>query len=358
MDRLKEFMAKKVAGVPVMYLVAGAVVILGIVAWRMKATTSATTAAASGDATDTAAAAGDNAAGSATTTTNPYTGLDTGGTVTTTTPMPSDTTTSADTTTDNDSWLKDAVTAVTAANANITPLDAQTAIQAYLNDPGTLTTAQQTIVNSAIKSTGQPPTTPVASPTTTVDATNDTWASKGAVWAANDSTLSQEGVTASVALGALTKYLNGTDRSYDEQAIVDAVIKANGLPPESINPAGKIGLQQAVKQFTVFPGKHTVKGTQDDTYKELCKLYYNNFEVPTINLMRGANPSLPSDGPFPAGTVVNVPVLHAPKFMTSTAALNTLTTIAKKNGISTATLQYLNPGMKFPIKAGLSVRVA
>lgn len=61
MDKLKELMGRKIAGIPVLYIVALFVVILAVVAWRMKPTQDVDEVPA--DGAEDAAAAGDEVAG-------------------------------------------------------------------------------------------------------------------------------------------------------------------------------------------------------------------------------------------------------------------------------------------------------
>lgn len=257
----KDFAAKRVAGVPVLYLTGAAVIILGIVAWKMKP-------APTGDsktATDSGSTDGGSDAGV-------YDGLAT---------------------------------------------------------QGTVTVVQQ-------------PTNP-ADVTPTVE-TNDTWVDKGARWLiANDK------APGTVAISALTKYVNGQDRTYDENQLVEAVIKQFGPPPEGVAEGGGVGPKPAQKQFTEFPGVHKITGNSDNSFALLSRLYYG---VGTnvggrIDLLQAANTNLGDDGPWPIGTPVKIPAYHAPVYYTVPTNGMTRAQVAAKNGITVAQLNTLNNGPNY-----------
>src|SRR6476620_3670788 len=128
--------------------------------------------------------------------------------------------------------------------------------------------------------------------------TNETWARDGAQWLTTS-----KGVPGSEAIAALTKYINGEDRSFQEKEWIDAVIGEKGSPPESVSIGGNTSDKPAQKQFDTAPGVHTVKGGSDNTYAKLAVLYYGSSTGDTEDLIQNANPSLPStSGPFSAGT--------------------------------------------------------
>jgi len=267
----QEIASKKIAGVPVLYVGAGAVIILAIVAWRMKATPDTNTdgvnpedgtAGASGDTADTGSNAGSLAGMS-----NPYSGFTTNGTV-------------------------------------------------VVAPAGTDSTEETVTVK-----------------------TNEEWARQGAEWLT-----SEKDVSGTTAISALTKYVNGQDRSYDEQQLVNQVIKEKGQPPDPIAEGGNVGTQAAQKQFSNFPGKHTIKGSSDDSFSEITQLYYNSASTDRVDLLQAANASLGiTDGPWPIGTVITVPAYHAPVYYTvTTASGEDAQTIAKKNGLTLDQLAALN----------------
>lgn len=342
-------MQKKVVGVPVIYLAGGGAVILAVVAYRMQSTQAASDDNAGVDATE-----GDDGDGSIAgeKATDPYASYRTDGTVTTVTPMPSEAGQTPVPDTNNDSWLRDAVKKLTEDDPNIAPTDAQKALNNYL-DGKPPTAAEKKIVNEAIKKIGQPPNIPIEDdPEPEKTKTNTEWARDGASWA-----IATLGVSGSTAQLALEKYLQGQNRSYEEQTIVDAVIKAKGLPPDSINTGGTVGAKAAQKQFTAFPGVHRIKNDSDNGYPQIAKLYYNRSDTATINLLRGENPALGANGPWATGTAVKVPKYTVPKWFKATKDIRSEYQIAKKNGISINQLKALNPGMAFPAKVGTNVRV-
>jgi hypothetical protein len=279
MASFNEIARKKVAGVPVLYLAGGAAVILAVVAWKMKSTTTPDAVPTGDTASDPAAAGGVDA--------GDYSGLATQGTVT------------------------------------------------VVQQPN------QTVPDDTVK-------------------TNSTWVRDGANWYAT-----VKGGSGSQALSALTKYVNGTDRSYDEQSIVDTVIKEKGLPPDDIDPGGNVLGQPAKKQFDAPPGVHTITGSSDDQWAEIAALYYGNGSAENQDLLQFANPNLGSSaGPFAIGTKITVPAYHAPKYYTVPGRTPlTWASVASKNGISEVQLKNLNNGSAAwrnapTLKPGQAVRVA
>ena len=256
----KELAAKKVVGVPVLYLAAAAVIVLAIVAWRMKPSPEPkdpTDQEALGDAEidpETGLAVPGN----------PYAGLSSNGTVTVV-QQPTNTTPEVDTISTNEEWAKAAAEWLTAT----------------LNVPG------------------------------------------------------------SQAIAALHKYLEGQDRSFQEEEWTNLAIKEKGQPPFAPVISGTVGNKPANKQITP-PGYHTVTGPMDDTIGDIAKLYYNNTTDDTYDLLQAANPSI-GDGTWAPGQKVFVPVYHAPIYYTVTASKGlTASEVASKNGISLVQLAKLN----------------
>ncbi len=266
MASFQEIASKKVAGVPVLYLAGGFVVILAIVAWKMKPTT--TDAGPVDEAQGVAPDLTDGAAD--------YSGLATQGTVTVVQGTTTDTEAVKET---NDSWERSAVD--------------------YLVEAGL--------------------------------------------------------ATPSAAQAAIHKYLEGADLSYEEGQLKDAAIRKLKLPPEPLVSIGSIGTQPAQRQIGTLPGKHTVKGSNDNGLTKLAQLYYGRSDTPYTTLLTAANPTLPRYGQYNPGTIVNIPAYTEPKYYV--AGSLDAKTIAAKNGISTTTLGLLNPGMSFPVKKGTKVRV-
>jgi hypothetical protein len=177
---------------------------------------------------------------------------------------------------------------------------------------------------------------------TTPDAvvpTNGTWVRDGATWLVN-----QQKATGTVAYNALSKYVAGQDRSFDEQALVDAVIAHQGFPPDDIAEGGTTGSKPAQKQGEP-PTVHTITGASDDSWAEIAQLYYGSGSADNQDLLQFANPSIgASQGPFAVGTKINVPAFHAPKTYRVPKGPVTWASVAAKNGISEVQLRNLNNG--------------
>lgn len=188
-----------------------------------------------------------------------------------------------------------------------------------------------------------------------VQQTNEDWVRAGADYAANDAKVATYGD----ALAALTAYINGEDLSFDQGKIRDAVLSKLKAPPE---PLGKIGItasQPAQKQFNEFPGKHTVKGANDNTPTKLATLYYGNSDANHVNLIVSANYNLgPATTTYNPGTVISIPKWTTPRYFVVTKGKEYPTTIAGLNGVSYAQIIGLNPSIVFPAKDGTKVRVA
>lgn len=183
---------------------------------------------------------------------------------------------------------------------------------------------------------------------------NQTWYRKGVEF------LVQHGEDSSNAETALSKYLEGEQLSYAEGQLKNKVVLEYGPPPEYFKPGGTQGKpSDPARQQGPLPRNHIVKGPNDDTYADLARLYYSNASAANIALIKAENTpnGLSGDGPWPVGTSVRIPKFIDPVYFTSTKRDNTLSEIASKNGRSTADIQTLNPGMKFPVKPGTRVRV-
>lgn len=142
MADLKSLSSKKVAGVPVLYLIGGFVAIMAVIAWRMKpSTTPADAAAADSAATDAASASGSNDAvppvisGTVVAAPSPAVEAD----------VPYE---------DNSTWLRKAVAFLIAHGSN--PGDAQLAMQHYLSG-ASLSYAEGQMRDSAVRELGLPP---------------------------------------------------------------------------------------------------------------------------------------------------------------------------------------------------------
>lgn len=192
-----------------------------------------------------------------------------------------------------------------------------------LDSDGTVTVVQQT--------------TPTDDSATTK--TNGDWVSDGVKWIIAN----QNGVTGTQAQAALQKYIDGESRTFEEEGWVNAWIVIGGLPPDGITAgSGTIGSAPAQKQFTNFPGVHTVKGPNDNNYNKIADLYYGHSEQATFDLVQAANPQLGITGPFAVGSKINVPAYHTPQYYTVTATSMTAAQVASKNGVSVYQLEALN----------------
>lgn len=270
MASFQEFARRKIFGIPLLYLVGAGVIIVAIVAYKMKPATPATPAAdADTPSTDANADTNDESA---------YSGLSTNGTVIVA-PQPTTTTTVVET---NDTWLKSAVAEVVKAKI----------------------------------------------------------------------------ATAGDAQSALTKYLAGDNLSFDEGKIRDYALEKLGIPPEPLYQIGTVSEAPAQKQFSLFPGTHTVKGNNDNSAGKLAQLYYGNADANHVNSIVSRNFNLgPSSTTYPPGTKVTIPEWTTPRYYTVQKGYQYPTQIAAKNGIQYAQLIGLNPGVTFPVAVGTKVRV-
>lgn len=196
------------------------------------------------------------------------------------------------------------------------------------------------------------PTVPQTTPDPVVK-TNQDWVREGAEWATANNKAS-----GSAAYAALNKYVNGQDRSFDEQVIVDAVLKEKGQPPDSIAEGGNVGSKPTSK-IPTLPGYHTVSGSADNGYDKLAILYYGKTDQNNYDLIQAANvATLGSSGPFPVGTKVYVPRYSNPKYYILPKDMN-IAEIAAKNGIGQQAFRAYNQDAKTPwvMKKGRKVRV-
>ncbi len=194
--------------------------------------------------------------------------------------------------------------------------------------------------------------TPPESTTATVK-TNAQWISDGVQWlVANDK------ASGTVANTALSKYVMGQDRSFDEETLVNLWYKQGGPPPDGVDSPGKVGEKPAQKQFPAPPGVHTIQGTNDNDYTNILDLYYGGrHDQATYDLLQAANEPLGLSGPWPIGTKINVPVYHTPKMYVLPSDM-TVTQICAKNGITPYQFNALNNTSKTQWKKGNTVRVA
>lgn len=185
--------------------------------------------------------------------------------------------------------------------------------------------------------------------------TNETWLAKAVQWNIG------KGISAGLAQSALQTYLAGSDLTVEQGQIRDNTIKEFGLPPEPpfrTNATPSPSQQIVARRQGPTPRTHVVTNTADNTYAKLAALYYPTSDNTSVSLLRNANRGrLVSDGPFAVGTSVWIPKYTVPKYYTATKSIDTAKEIGAKNGISAQAVVALNPGMKFPVKAGTQVRV-
>lgn len=258
MANFSEIARKKVLGVPAIYLAGAFVVILAVVAYKMKSTT---TPDATTDSTDTS---GTGAAPTA----NPYDSLNPDG--------------------------------------------------------------NGTVVVQQLGPNANTDTEPVVK-------TNSDWVNEGAVWLGKN-----KSVAGTQAIAALNKYVNGQDRTYDEEQWVNAWIAQDGPPPDGVAEGGNVGNKPAVRQLSSLPGYHTVMGNTDDSYGELATIYYGHSDQQVYDLLQAANDGkVPPSGPFAVGTKVYIPAYTAPQYYTLPQQM-TEAQLAAKNGLTVGQLRALN----------------
>jgi len=186
-----------------------------------------------------------------------------------------------------------------------------------------------------------------------VKETNESW-ERTAVAYLIDSNIA----TPSDAQLAIDHYLQGADLTFEQGKLKDAAIKKLGLPPEPLPGVGSISAQPAQKQFNSFPGKHTVKGVNDNTAAKLAALYYGNGDASHAARIGALNAKLgPVGTTYNAGTVIYIPVWTNPRYYTITSTTRYPQQVSSKNGISYDTFIYFNPGLTAPYKVGSKVRV-
>jgi hypothetical protein len=270
----KSLSSKKIAGIPVLYLVAAAVVIFAVWAWQMKSSGDEPTGDENTTGESVPESEDDSAAAD-------YSGLTTSGTVTVVQPATEETESVKQT---NDDWFRAAV--------------------AYL--------------------------------------------------------IEEKKATAGEAQTAINNYLEGNDMSYEQGALRDAAVVKLGLPPERIATLGNVASKADPpfqRQFSNFPGKHTVKGKNDHQPWQLAA-YYGNPNWDNANLIAAANPKLgPPNTIYPVGTVVNIPAWVSPSWATTTSSMRHFKTVAAKNGTTVDALRMLNPNKQEPFAVGIKVRI-
>lgn len=267
----KSIAAKRVAGIPVLYLAAAAVVLFAVWAWKMKGSAPEETVSEESTTEETAAG------------TDPdYSGLATTGTVT-----------------------------VVQNGATETEVEKQT---------------------------------------------NDDW-----LRAAVKFLMEEKKVTAGEAQTAISNYLEGNDMTYEQGQLRDAAVSKLGLPPERIATLGNVANKAEApgkRQFTNFPGKHTVKGSNDNSPWKLSGLYYGGSDWVRASQIAASNPSLGNPAAtYPVGAVVTIPAYSPPRYATVNSTTRTFATMARKNGLSVGALKNLNANTAEPFLVGAKIRV-
>lgn len=190
---------------------------------------------------------------------------------------------------------------------------------------------------------------------TTVTETNETWGQAATAY------LIAEGTAPGDAQTAILLYLQGANLSYDQGQLRDKAIKKLGLPPEPLETIGTVSPAPAQKQFSVFPGKHVVKGSVDNTASKLAALYYGNGDALHTNEIVAANFSLgPVGTTYNPGTTIVIPAWGTPKYFTATSKARYAYQIAsasKVPGLTSGGVMALNPTVTFPVNVGAKVRV-
>lgn len=191
--------------------------------------------------------------------------------------------------------------------------------------------------------------------TESVEQTNDDWLRAAVAYL-----VEEKKATAGEAQTAINNYLEGNDMTFEQGQLRDAALAKLGLPPERIVTLGSVGTKADApfqRQFTAFPGKHTVKGSNDNTPWKLAS-YYGNPKWDNANLIAAANPTLgPPTATYPVGTTITIPSYNSPVWYKTTATTNTFAKVAGKNGANTGALRNLNPNRQEPFPVGTQIRV-
>lgn len=182
--------------------------------------------------------------------------------------------------------------------------------------------------------------------------TNDDWERAAVAYL-----IAEKKATASEAQNAIAKYLDGADLTYDEGALKNAAVAKLGLPPERLSNIGTVGTAPAQKQFSLFPGTHTVKGPNDNTPAKLAQLYYGNAGTAYVDTIVSQNYSL-GRGTYNVGATVKIPTWYEPRSITVTDKTGRWpSTIGAKNGLSASQVEGLNPGKTAPYPNGTKIRI-
>ena len=160
---------------------------------------------------------------------------------------------------------------------------------------------------------------------------NDQWLIKGT------QLLVDRGISGGVAQGALQRYLDGSDLTYYQGSLRDAVIKEYGLPPYPPATISRTNPKPARRQGPT-PRYHTVTGVSDNTIGELVQLYYgsNNAFLRNAVLADSHNKGLNgSHGAYAKGDRVWIPNRPTPKDSMPKTPTKTTAHPSKKNPAKT-----------------------
>lgn len=166
--------------------------------------------------------------------------------------------------------------------------------------------------------------------------------------------------TPTEAQAAIHTYMEGGNLTYDQGVLKDYAVGKMGLPPEPMPVIGQVGPKPAQKQFSHFPGHHTVKGNSDNTSSKLAALYYGNGDSLHAIKIAASSPNEklgPNGTTYPVGTVVYIPGWTNPKYYYTTKDVNWPSEVARKNALSYDSFLAFNPGLTAPYKPGTKVRV-
>jgi len=234
----------------------------------------------------------------------------------------------------------------------------------YTRFAGGTSTAEDSTDTTAGDGTGETSqpifsTTDVSSGTDSTSTTETTSSDTNTAWTARAVTyLVGKGYDHTIAEGGLANYLAGETLTYEQNQAVKAALAQYGPPPEGITGVSAVANYSgpAVRQGTP-PTKHVIKGSADDSYQELARLYYGRTDAATIRQLQNANRTIAK---LSVGVTVTIPKHANPRFITTTARRRTAAQIAKYAKVSQTALIELNPKLDFtkPLKVGIRVQVA
>jgi hypothetical protein len=190
---------------------------------------------------------------------------------------------------------------------------------------------------------------------------NERWARRAIEWL-----YGQNHASVSGAQSAIAAFIAGNDLTYTQSALVNKAIKQFGLPPEPVQRGKTLPNNAPAKRQGTPPTNHVVQGTNDNTFKKLCVLYYGDAHYDNENLMEVANlgvvPKTAQGRTIARGTTVKIPKRTSPKYYTATTRVNTPDAIARVNGTTPAVIRELNDSLANKWRPGVPpktrVRVA